>query len=269
MTSFTIAVTSCALFTKERGDNKGVAFPFVKAVNMVNQHMDQLGQANEGRFKIVLITPNSQQNVSGLEIDQICEISAQKTLLDYLNDLKPVLYLSTHSDSVREAIKAGYGAATMFQTDYTEPSDDKLRVAFDGDGVLFSDESERVYKEKGLDAFLQNEKNLEDTVLKVGPLREFAKALLFIQKRFSTNCPIRTYLVTSRNTGSPGIRGFRTLQKHGLGIDEAFFLGGAHKGPILKAIKPHIFFDDQKSHVDGALVNGVVGACVPFGVCNK
>lgn len=102
-----------------------------------------------------------------------------------------------------------------------------------------------------------------------GPLREFAKALLHIQKRFPKNCPIRTYLVTSRNTDSPGIRGFKTLQVHGLGIDEAFFLGGAQKGPILKAIKPHIFFDDQKSHVDGALVYGVVGAHVPFGVSNE
>lgn len=102
-----------------------------------------------------------------------------------------------------------------------------------------------------------------------GPLGEFAKALLFIQKRFSKICPVRTYLVTSRNAGSPGIRGFKTLQEHGLGIDEAFFLSGAHKGPILKAIKPHIFFDDQRSHVDGALEHGVVGAYVPFGVCNN
>ncbi|XP_057198337.1 cytosolic 5'-nucleotidase 1A-like isoform X1 [Triplophysa rosa] len=266
MTSFTIAVTSCALFNQERG-GRGVAFPFVKAINMVNQHMDQ-GQANEGRFKIVLITTSCPKNVYDLEIDHICEITAKKTLLEHLNDLKPVLYLSTDSESVREAIKAGYGAAIMFQTNYTELSDDKLRVAFDGDGVLFSDESERVYRERGLDAFLQNEKDLENTVLKVGPLGEFAKALLFIQKRFSKNCPVRTYLVTSRNAGSPGIRGFKTLQEHGLGIDEAFFLCGSHKGPILKAIKPHIFFDDQKSHVKGALEHGVVGACVPFGVCS-
>lgn len=102
-----------------------------------------------------------------------------------------------------------------------------------------------------------------------GPLKEFAKALFFIQKRFSKNCPIRTYLVTSRNGGSPGIRGLKTLQEHGLGIDEAFFLGGAQKGPILKAIKPHIFFDDQKLHIDGAVENGVIGANVPFGVCNE
>ncbi|XP_056616263.1 cytosolic 5'-nucleotidase 1A-like isoform X2 [Triplophysa dalaica] len=268
MTSFTIAVTSCALFNQERTDIKGVAFPFVKAINMVNQHMDQ-EEVNEGRFKIVLITKSCQENVYGLKIDHIRQITAKKTLLEYLNDLKPVLYLSTDSDSVREAIKAGYGAAIMFQTDYTELSDDKLRVAFDGDGVLFSDESERVYKERGLDAFLQNEEDLEDKVLRVGPLGEFAKALLFIQKRFTNICPVRTYLVTSRNAGSPAIRGFKTLQEHGLGIDEAFFLGGAHKGPILKAIKPHIFFDDQQSHVDGALEHGVVGAYVPFGVCSN
>lgn len=105
-----------------------------------------------------------------------------------------------------------------------------------------------------------------------GPLTEFFKALVYLHKKFSDrnqNSPIRTYLVTSRGTTSPGIRALKTLQEKKLEINEAFFLSGAHKGPVLKAIKPHIFFDDQMPHVDGALQNGVIGAHVPYGVRNE
>ncbi|XP_065153591.1 cytosolic 5'-nucleotidase 1A-like [Paramisgurnus dabryanus] len=279
MASFTIALTSDALFSLVEGNAvypTGAAFPFVKALTKVNEKLSKLDQAIEERFKIVLITNNldmdrlnkSIQN-HNLNIDQIYEITAKKCLSEHLNDLKPVLYLSTDSKNVKEAINAGYGAATMSQGDYDEPSDDMLRVAFDGDGILFSDESEKVFKQDGLEAFLQNEERLENEALQIGPLSEFAKALLVMQKKFPKSCPIRTYLVTSRGTGSCGIRSLMSLRKRGLGINEALLLDGSHKGQILKAIKPHIFFDDQQKHVNGALENRVVGAHVPFGELNN
>ncbi|KAL0178163.1 hypothetical protein M9458_027057, partial [Cirrhinus mrigala] len=93
------------------------------------------------------------------------EIAQEKPILDLLREIKPVLYLSTNPQNVKEAIRAGYGAATMFQKDYGEHSAEVLRVAFDGDGVLFSDESERVNNEKGLEAFFQNERDKEGTSL--------------------------------------------------------------------------------------------------------
>ncbi|XP_043112136.1 cytosolic 5'-nucleotidase 1A-like [Puntigrus tetrazona] len=167
---------------------------------------------------------------------------------------------------------SGFGAATMFQRDYQKQSDEMLRVAFDGDGVLFSDESERVYKEKGLEGFFQNECTKEGTSLPMGPLAKFCEALAHLNKKFRkapSPSPIRTYLVTSRSTGSPGIRALKTLQENNLEIDEAFFLSGAHKGPVLQALKPHIFFDDQMQHVNGALEKGVISAHVPYGVRNE
>ncbi|XP_048061283.1 cytosolic 5'-nucleotidase 1A-like [Megalobrama amblycephala] len=183
MTSSTIAVSSCALFRQETGDIyfKGAAFPFVKALTMVNQRLTD----GQERFKIVLIPSDGQdtdhlkKNIEkyGLNIDPVCEITGEKPLLDHLNEIKPVLYLSTNPQNVREAISAGYGAATMFQRDYHEPSDEVLRVAFDGDGVLFSDESERVYKEKGLQSFYDNERDKEDEPLEQGPLSKFFSSI--------------------------------------------------------------------------------------------
>ncbi|ROL49647.1 Cytosolic 5'-nucleotidase 1A, partial [Anabarilius grahami] len=248
------------------------------ALTMVNQRLTELDQATEERFVIVVIPSDGQdidhlnKNIKkyGLKIDLVCEITGEKPLLDHLKKIKPVLYLSTNPQNVKEAIIAGYGAATMFQRHYHEPSDEVLRVAFDGDGVLFSDESERVYKDRGLQSFKLNERDREDNPLGQGPLSEFFRALVHLQKKFGQQtCPIRTYLVTSRGTSSPGLRVLKTLQNDNLEIDEAFFLCGTYKGPVLKAIKPHIFFDDQIPHVDGALQNGVIGAHVPYGVRNE
>ncbi|KAK7140385.1 hypothetical protein R3I94_012863 [Phoxinus phoxinus] len=278
MTSFTIAVSSCALFRHEIGDNnsKGVAFPFVKALTMVNQRLTELGV--EERFVIIVIPTDSQdmnhlnQNIkkNNLKIDRVWEITGEKNILDHLKEIKPVLYLSTNPQDVKKAITAGYGAATMFQRDCHEHSDEVLRVAFDGDGVLFSDESESVYKNKGLQAFFENERINENNAMEPGPLSKFFQALVNLQQKFNLqNCPIRTYLVTSRGTTSPGLRVLKTLQGEKLEINEAFFLCGAHKGPVLKAINPHIFFDDQTPHVEGALQNGVIGAHVPYGVRNE
>ncbi|XP_026113686.1 cytosolic 5'-nucleotidase 1A [Carassius auratus] len=155
MAPFTIAVSSCALFRQD--NSPGVAFPLIKALKMVNQRLREMDPAVEEPFKIVVIATFTNMDDLKKRIDhynlKIEIVGLKKTILEHLKAIKPVLFLSKNEQNVREAIGAGYGAATMIQTDYDEYSDEELRVAFDGDGVLFSDESEKVTAEKGLEAF--------------------------------------------------------------------------------------------------------------------
>ncbi|XP_061114887.1 cytosolic 5'-nucleotidase 1A-like [Conger conger] len=149
--------------------------------------------------------------------------------------------------------------------------DGELRVAFDGDGVLFSDESEIVFKKKGLEAYIKNENDSEDIPLGEGPLRCFLEALVNMEKKFHAkglyrNCPVQTFLVTSRDPVISGTRVLKTLKSWGLELTQAFFLSGRPKGPPLSMIQPHIFFDDQKPHIDGALKLGVISAHVAYGI---
>lgn len=107
-----------------------------------------------------------------------------------------------------------------------------------------------------------------------GPLKGFLEALGKLQKKFfdkgqRLDCPIRTYLVTARSAASSGTRALKTLRSWGLEIDEALFLAGAPKGPMLEKIRPHIFFDDQMFHVEGAAEMGTVACHVPYGIAQR
>ncbi len=107
-----------------------------------------------------------------------------------------------------------------------------------------------------------------------GPLKGFLEVLGKLQKKFYNkghrmDCPIRTYLVTARSAASSGIRALKTLRAWGLEIDEALFLAGAPKGPMLEKIRPHIYFDDQMFHVEGAVEMGAIAAHVPYGIAQK
>ncbi|KAK6307146.1 hypothetical protein J4Q44_G00222940 [Coregonus suidteri] len=196
--------------------------------------------------------------------------------IGYLKAYHTNLYLSADPMKVREALEEGIAAATMFNPPEkrTEVSETQLRVAFDGDAVLFSDESERIFKAHGLDKFFEHEKAHENTLLDHGPLKGFLESLGKLQKKFYAkgqrlDCPIRTYLVTARSAASSGTRALKTLRSWGLETDEALFLAGAPKGPMLEKIRPHIFFDDQMFHVEGAAQLGTVAAHVPYGVAQK
>ncbi|RXM90752.1 Cytosolic 5'-nucleotidase 1A [Acipenser ruthenus] len=156
---------------------------------------------------------------------------------------------------------SGIAAATIFSPDkVVEVSDTQLRVAFDGDAVLFSDESEQIVKAHGLDRFFEHEKEHVNS-----PLAHKK----FYAKGQRLECPIRTYLVTARSAASSGARALKTLRSWGLETDEALFLAGAPKGPLLEKIRPHIFFDDQMFHVEGATEMGTVSAHVPYGVAQR
>ncbi|KAJ8347292.1 hypothetical protein SKAU_G00286930 [Synaphobranchus kaupii] len=291
----TIAVSANVLFNmmeqKDSVIKPGVAFPFVKALVTVNAHLRELYPESEELFDIVLITDNHTQeeylrdclNKLGLSHISIHEE-------EYISKLHTkILYLTEDPEKAENAINNGHAAAIMFPNNKEDQwSDDgeaggpsiaralaltqalaQLRVAFDGDGILFSDESEIVFKKEGFEAFMKNEKDKEDTPLREGPLKSFLEALGNVERKFRAKgkkCPVLTYLVTSRNPVIPGTRALKTLQTWDLEITQAFFLSGRPKGPPLKMIRPHIFFDDQKPHIDEACELGIISAHVPYGI---
>lgn len=262
----------------------GPAFPFVKALMKVNDSLRLLYPDEEELFDIVLMTNNHAQvgvrlinsiNHYDLPIERFC-MTGGRSPIGYLKAYMTNLYLSKDPEKVGEAIEEGIAAATMFMPEHMQSqlSETQLRVAFDGDAVLFSDESEIIVKTKGLDEFFKHEKAFENLPLAQGPLKCFLEALGKLQRKFYAknerlDCPIRTYLVTARSAASSGARVLKTLRSWGLEIDEALFMAGAPKGPLLQKIKPHIYFDDQMFHIEGAKELGTISAHVPYGIGQK
>ncbi|XP_077395921.1 cytosolic 5'-nucleotidase 1A-like [Festucalex cinctus] len=304
--AITIAVSSRVLFNMEREQqiyerqgmeeylkyqlehesepfSPGPAFSFVKALEAVNSRLRELYPESEELFDVVLVTNNHAYvglrlintiNHHHLLIERFC-MTGGNSPIGYLKAYHTNLYLSADSAKVREALEEGIAAATMFTPDkMKEVSESQLRVAFDGDAVLFSDESERIFKAHGLDKFFEHEKAHENKPLDHGPLKGFLEVLGKLQRKFfgkglRMDCPIRTYLVTARSAASSGTRALKTLRSWGLEIDEALFLAGAPKGPMLEKIRPHIFFDDQMFHVEGAAELGTVACHVPYGIAQR
>ncbi|KAJ8347296.1 hypothetical protein SKAU_G00286970 [Synaphobranchus kaupii] len=271
------------------------------ALVTVNAHLRELYPESEELFDIVLMTNNTQEEylrdcLNKLDLSQISiheeeYISNLHTNIyiheeeyirnlhttifiheeEYTSNHTKILYLTENPEKAENAINNGHAAAIMFPNDKEDQWSDEgeLRVAFDGDGVLFSDESEIVFKKEGFEAFMKNEKDKEDTPLREGPLKSFLEALGNVERKFRAKgkkCPVLTYLVTSRNPVITGNRALKTLETWGLEITQAFFLSGRPKGPPLKMIRPHIFFDDQKPHIDGACELGIISAHVPYGI---
>ena len=173
---------------------------------------------------------------------------------------------------MRKALEAGFAAATILSSastqsiDATNPA--QLRIAFDGDAVLFSDESERIYKQNGLEAFNGNEVMAAKQPLLGGPFKNFLAMLHQIQLEYpAETSPIRTALVTARAAPAHE-RVIRTLRAWNIRIDEALFLGGKDKGVFLKAFGADIFFDDQQTHCESARQHVATGH-VPHGVANE
>jgi 5'-nucleotidase len=179
------------------------------------------------------------------------------------------LFLSANGDDVRKALDAGHAAAQILHSSIGQNLEqtEQLRIAFDGDAVLFSDQAERVYQKDGLDAFTAAEVTAAREPLSGGPFKNFLAALHRIQSEYPPDrSPIRTALVTAR--GAPAHeRVVRTLRAWDIRIDEALFLGGLAKGRFLKAFAADIFFDDQRGHVEAAR-QYVCAGHVPFGVAN-
>jgi 5'-nucleotidase len=178
------------------------------------------------------------------------------------------LFLSADTEDVKRVLNDGYAAATIVPSTVGKNESDELRIAFDGDAVLFSDEAERVYQESGLAAFSKSETDAALRPLSGGPFKEFLAGLHRIQSDFSDDAsPIRTALVTARSAPAHE-RVIRTLRAWNIRIDEALFLGGLDKGEFLRAFGADIFFDDQRTHVESASKHVATGH-VPHGIANE
>lgn len=248
----------------------GVAFGLVQKLLALNDESRQ-------RVEVILLSRNSADTGlrvfnsiahHGLDIGRAAFTSGD-TPYRYVAPFDTNLFLSADPEDVRAALEAGYAAATIVPAARRQTrGEGPLRIAFDGDAVLFSDDAERVYKERGLEAFAESETNAANEPLPGGPFKGFLEALYRIQSEYPPDdCPIRTALVTAR--GAPAHeRVIRTLRAWNIRIDEALFLGGKAKGEFLRAFGADIFFDDQHTHV-GAAAEHVAAGHVPHGVANE
>ncbi|HEX8029212.1 MAG TPA: 5'-nucleotidase, partial [Vicinamibacterales bacterium] len=185
----------------------------------------------------------------------------------YVRSFGAQLFLSANPESVKSSLDAGIAAATILPSKAPTASSDQLRIAFDGDAVIFGDESERVSQEDGLAAFHANESERAHEPLSGGPFKGFLAALHRLQQAFPVeDSPIRTALVTARSAPAHK-RVILTLREWGVRLDEALFLGGRDKGPFLQAFGADIFFDDSRDNVENARRHVATGH-VPHGISN-
>ena len=231
----------------------GTGFPLVKALLAINR----TGKGD--LVEVVLVSRNDADTglrvMNSLEahrlpIARACFTDGQQAH-PYLTPFSCDLFLSANEEDVREALSAGRAAALVYEPpEPIEPDDDKLRIAFDGDAVLFSPEYEKVFLERGLAEFHRQEQESAAVPMRAGPFKGFLEALHNIQKQFSEqDCPIRTALVTARSAPAHK-RAINTLRAWSIRLDEAFFLGGVPKEGVLRVFRPHIFFDDQAVNCD-------------------
>jgi 5'-nucleotidase len=186
----------------------------------------------------------------------------------YLDPLKANLFLSANENDVMGALQAKVPAARVYPESAQAASRhaDEVRIAFDGDAVLFSDEAEAIYQRDGLAAFTQHETARALQPLPPGPFKPLLEALHRLQSDKTSPVKLRTALVTARSAPAHE-RAVRTLMEWNISVDEAMFLGGLEKGEFLRSFEPDFYFDDQRGHIDSARAYVAAGH-VPFGVRN-
>ena len=251
----------------------GEAFSLVKKILSINSFYK-----DKERIEVILLSRNTSDTglrirnsieAHGLNISRAAFCGGESPHR-YVKDFGVHLFLSSSFEDVKLAIESNVSAATIISRDganNTQSNDDQLKIAFDGDAVIFSDDSEKVFHEEGLDAFIENEV-MATSPLKEGPFKSFLVELNKIQNDFDVNeCPIRTALVTARSAPSDK-RVIKTLREWGVRIDESLFLGGMSKQHFLKSFEADIFFDDQKKHIMDAIKTTASGH-VPYGIKNK
>ena len=249
---------------------RGVAFGMVQKLLRLNP------SGGPKRVEVILLSHNSADTGlrifnsiqhHGLDISRAAFTNGASPWR-YVEPFSADLFLSAEPADVVQALDAGHAAAAIVPSQVTQNDAGELRIAFDGDAVLFSDEAERVYQERGLAAFAASERAQARTPLSGGPFKNFLAALHRIQADYPPErAPIRTALVTARSAPAHE-RVIRTLRAWNIRIDEALFLGGLPKGQFLKTFGADIFFDDQKGHVETA-AGYVATGHVPHGVSNQ
>lgn len=301
---FVIAVASSALFDltesdsvfRQHGENKyreyqdrnidkpfdkGVAFPFIKRLLGLNASFPE-----EQPIEVVLMSKNSPETGTrvfrsiqhyGLNISRACFTSG-KSNFQYLPAFNATLFLSANLDDVKAALAMNYPAGRVLNKHYIQDNevDNELRIAFDFDGVLANDDSERIYQETGgnMNAYFQHEQQHANEALPLGPIGPLLQKISFFQKlekrKMETDASyqriLKTAIVTARNAPAHE-RVVASLKEWGVEVDGAFFLGGIDKSRILNVMKPHIFFDDQMTHLEH--IDNIPAVHIPFGVTNK
>ena len=260
----------------EQPATPGVAFSLVKKLLAFNDAPTAEGEAKQ-RVEVVILSRNDP--VSGMRVFRSAQhygLQIQRGSFTrgqppwrYLKPLNANLFLSTHLSDVRAALEAGVPAAQAYPLSVhaSEAYPNEVRIAFDGDAVLFSDEAERVYAAEGLSAFQQHEKDKAALPLSAGPFKPLLAALHRLQQEGTPAMRIRTALVTARSAPAHE-RAIRTLMNWNIEVDEAMFLGGLPKGEFLREFAPDFFFDDQTGHVDSAALH-VPSGHVVSGVRNS
>jgi len=239
--------------------NKGTGYRLIDNLLKINQHFND----DNKQVEVIILSKNNAGtslritnaiNEHKLDIVRSAWTSGSD-ISTYLKAFKVDLFLSANDDDVINAIQNGIAAAKILPSndEVHNSLGDQVRIAFDGDAVLFSEASELVYKQHGLDAFIKHEQDNKDNPLEKGVFAKLLLTIANIQDKFKdispTQSPIRTALVTARSAPTHE-RVIKTLNVWGVRIDEAFFLGGSDKYEILEAFGADIFFDDQDVHLD-------------------
>lgn len=257
---------------------KGVAFPFIRRFLNLNQYFPDLEPA-----EVVLLSRNSPETGLrvfrsiehyGLNITRAAFFSGTSPFM-YNDAFNLSLFLSSNKDDVKRAVEAGFPAGLVLKTRIEDDVNDKeLRLAFDFDGVIADDEAEQVFKQRGLEAFSERESLLRLEPHQDGPLANLFRRIAFyqqLQESARTENPalpklLKIAIVTARNAPSHE-RMIRTLKSWNISVDEAIFLGGIEKKRVLEVMKPHIYFDDQTSHLHQ--IDNIPMVHIPFGVANE
>ena len=238
----------------EQPAKPGVAFSLVKKLLAFNH-----GEAPQ--VEVVILSRNDP--VSGMRVFRSAQhygLPIQRGSFTrgqppwrYLKPLKANLFLSAHLSDVRAALDAGVPAAQVYphSAHASEAHPHEVRIAFDGDAVLFSDEAEQVFAAQGLSAFQAHERDKASLPLSAGPFKPLLAALHRLQRAGTPSMRIRTALVTARSAPAHE-RAIRTLMDWDIEVDEAMFLGGLDKGAFLHEFEPDFFFDDQTGHIESA-----------------
>lgn len=252
----------------------GTGYPLVKALLGLNQYKQPQDQSP--LVEVVIMSRNSPDTglrvLNSIRHHQLnitrSAFTAGESVTDYIDAFDVDLFLTTDIDDAQMVIDSGHSAAAILKDPPKIGADmpeGQVRIAFDGDAVLFSDKSELVYKTQGMAAFHAQEDAMQNMPMEKGPYATLLQKLSALQDRLPMRVeysPVRIAIVTARN-GPSEMRVIKTLRAWGVYVDEAFFLGGLEKGKVLQAFKPHIFFDDQEIHLEAA-ANLVPSGKVPY-----
>ncbi|AKG17475.1 5'-nucleotidase [Moraxella bovoculi] len=260
--------------------NHGTGYPLIKALLNLNRYQDDKEYHDESPFVEVVIVSKStpDMGIQVLNAIRTHELGITRSafisgasVADYIKDFDVDLFLTTNREDAQKVADANICACAILDAtsiDTSELDTEQLRIAFDGDAVLFDEAGELVFKQQGLQAFHHHENEMADLPMEKGPYADFLIKLSKLQNKLpnetedAVHNPIRIALVTARNAPAD-MRAIKTLREWGVSVDVAFFLGGLNKTKVLQTFAPHIFFDDSIKHIDAAR-NVVPSALVPY-----